>query len=216
MNSKNQIQKLNNKWFSPTFHTFQTKTELNDFLYFLQILWNQVKYEKFQDWAIKQQNQNLKCKSDRCRADIRLRQNWHCNQNWGKGSDGVLSPSLEPAESIPLTVFWGAKKCFHLFIESFQGQCTNFRNFLLNISWRITGRWLQYYHFHSSCGLCSFCTLYRSLVLHMSQNQTPKFQDLNITVKLDLLWSLLAVRFWKRANLRMLMESDENASWRKT
>ena len=35
-----------------------------------------------------------------CRADVRMRQKWHCNRPLGNGLGVAISPSLELAESI--------------------------------------------------------------------------------------------------------------------
>ena len=113
--------------------------------------------------------------------DIRLHQKWHCSQSWANGSDAVL------------TCKWGDEP-FYLFVDRLLDQSTNFRNFFFGIFRWIAGCCLQYYRFHSLCGLSSFCTFCRFLVLDKTHNQALKFQDLNLTMKFDVFRNSLKVR----------------------
>ena len=124
-----------------------------------------------------------------CRGDVRLYQEWYCNQFWGYGSDAVLPPSPEPAESIPPAdmlvgrwtlwfVHWpllGSKCEFQELVPPYFSM--NYRHCCL-----------QHYRFHSLCGLSLWYTFCRFLVLGKSHNLAIKFQDLNFTLKFDVFW----------------------------
>ena len=72
-------------------------------------------------------------------TDIRLCQNWHCNQLWSNSSDAVLSTSFEPGECIPLVVLWeGQNTLLHVHWPLFVSKKTNFRRFFRKILWQIT------------------------------------------------------------------------------
>ena len=116
-----------------------------------------------------------------CRADIR-HQKWYCNQSWGNGSDAVLSPSSDPAESTPLADVWVRDEPFYLFVDHFFGQSTNLRTFFLFFLTKYRFCCLQHYRPHSLFGLSSFCTFWHFLFLDKSQNQALKVVVLRVHV----------------------------------
>ena len=62
------------------------------------------------------------CRKRSCWADVRLYQKRYCNPSKGNGSDAVLSPFPELAESIPLAGVLVIHETFDLFIDRFSGQ----------------------------------------------------------------------------------------------
>ena len=131
-----------------------------------------------------------------CRTDVQLYQKWYCNQSWGNGSDAVLSPSHEPAESILSADVLVGRWTLWLFIDRFLGHNANFRNFFLGLF-----RWITASVVFNTTALI-YCVA-RVCVISF------KFQDFNLMMEFDVFWSFTKIRVECKQVYRMRMEKDE-------
>ena len=81
-------------------------------------------------------------KKGSCRTDMWPYQRWYQNQPWGIRSDATLSPSPEPADSIPLADELMVQQTLYLLKDCFLGQCMNLGEFSIDIF-----RWVSGYVF---------------------------------------------------------------------